>query len=389
MNQPRNRARTAPARGPGSTGGRRVARLVALGLCLALAAPAAAMQQGGPQEEQQQEGQAQQPAQAVDLNGGGYIDRVLLRVNGEAILQSELEDQWEYLQPGLQGLPEEQLRAQERELRKAILAQMADNLLVMQRADEMGITASTNQIDRAIARIMQQQGYSTEAELEQALAAEGMTLQELRQQFADQIVRSTIIGQEIQQQLFVSEGELERYYEENREQFTQPAQVNLQLAVFVVQGEDTAAAQRQAREAAEKALAELQGGASLADIADRYPQAQVSNEPSDWLELRDLRPEIASAVEELPIGDYALVQTPVSVHIVQVINRKERRVQPFEEVSQQRRNTLLREKEQEAIDAYADRLRETAYIEVMAPEYMSLAEDWENARATPVAGQRR
>lgn len=392
MMQPRNRARTTARRDRRSTCGPLLGRLLAVGSILALAAPAVALPGAGPRQQgqEQQQQAAEQPApEAADLNGGGYIDRVLARVNGEAILQSDLEEQWQYLQPGLQGLPEEQLRAQEPEIRKAMLAQMADNLLIMQRAEEMGITASTNQIDRAISRVMQQQGWSTEEELQEAMAAEGMTLQELREQFADQIVRSTIIGQEIQQQLFVSQGELERFYEENVEQFTRPAEVTLQQAVFVVQGDDTAGALQAARETAEQALAELRAGASLAAIADSYPGAQIPDEPSDWLQLQDLRPEIASAVESLPIGDYALVETPLSVHIVQVINRTDRRVQPFEEVSEEIRNTLMREKEQQAMDEYAARLRESAYLEVMAPEYRSLAEDWENAGATSVAGERR
>lgn len=337
------------------------------------------------QVEQQQEQAAGQPATPpVDLNGGGYIDRVLLRVNGEPILQSDLEEQWEYIQPGLQGLPREQLQAQEPEIRKAVVAQMADNLLLMQRADEMGISASTNQIDRAVARVMQQQGLSSEEELEQALAASGMTLAEMREQFAERIVQQTLIYQEIQPQLFVSEAEIQRYYEEHVDEFTQPAEVMFQQAFFVVEEGNRASA----RQAAESALADLQGGASLAAIGERYPGVRIQ-EGGDWVTLEDLRPELAAMIEGLAIGDYELVETPLAFHIVQVINRRDTRVQPFEEVSREVRNILLRQREEAATAEYTDRLRESAYIEVMAPEYRSLVEDWENARATSVTGRQR
>lgn len=392
MTEPRNRALQDPrgARVGRSSWWATVGAVLVAGLLSTPAGSAAAprgeptggqQQQDGRQEEQT----AQQVPQTVDLHGGGYIDRVLLRVNGEPILQSDLDEQWEYVRPGLQGLPEEQLEAQEEELRKAVLAQMADNLLLMQRADEMGISASTNQIDRALSNVMQRMGLSTEEELEQALAAEGLTLGEMRDQLAEQIVQQAITYQEIQQQLFVSESQLRRYYDENIDQFTEPAQVMFQQAVFVTE-EDSSA---NVRQQAQQALDDLRGGASLASIAEEYPSAQVPPS-SDWLALGDLRPEIAETVQGLPIGDYSEpVETPFGFHIVQVINRKERRVQPFEEVSQEVRQILLRQQEEEATAEYTARLRETAHIEVMAPEYQSLAEDWEDGGAASVAGRSR
>lgn len=309
---------------------------------------------------------------------GGVIDRILVKVNGAAILHSEYEEGFAAQLAIIEGqVPPEQLEAQLPQFRLAFLASMVDNLMIKQRAEELGIIANANDIDRALANLMEANGITSQEQLEQALAAEGLTLAELRQSIGDNLVQQRLLYDQVQRQIFVSEREIIDYYEENLDDFTEPAKVLFRQMIFILEGPDRDALLRRAQ----AAVNELRGGVALTAVAARYPEAQApSNEQGDWVALEDLQPAIAAAIEGMSPNSYSdPIEGRFGYHIVQLLDRTETTTQPLEEVQAEVRQILMQRKGGQRLEAYTGELRARSHLEVFADEFAELEAQWQDA----------
>jgi len=250
----------------------------------ASAAPQASFRQTAtaPQASSQQTAAAPQP-ELPDPNRG-VIDRVLLRVSGQAILFSEFEARLaEQLSLVAGQIPQEQIEAQLPMIRKGLMKGMVEEVMMEQRAEELGIVANPNDIDRAIMRIREDNNLLDDNAWMQALAQNGLTDALMREQAASSIVQQSMMYQEISRQVFVSRREVVTYYENNMDQFTEPEQVLFQQILFVTGGGD----REVERELAENALTELRAGVSLSAVGNKYkrPQDLVQDAASaSWVE---------------------------------------------------------------------------------------------------------
>lgn len=363
----------------GSFRSRQAVALLALGMvCAAFVAPSAMGQQSA---------STRLPGRD-DPRQGGIIDRVLVRVNGDPILQSELDGVWDTNLPvWRRQFREEEIAAQEPEIRRSMLMGMVEERLVLQRADDLGIEASANDVDRTLNRLREANGLVSDEAFEQALAADGLTVAELRDQLRKNFIRQRLIFEEVQRQIFVAEHEVTTYYEENRDGFRTPAQVLHQQIVFLLQGQDAATVLR----TAQAALAELRGGFSMSAVAAKYDGAQLAGgDEVSWVALEDMVPELAAALEDMAPGGYSEpIETVFGYHIIQLLDRRDELVQPIEEVEREIRQTLMQQKQQERFETYTAELREDSDIQVLAAEYTGLLEAWENAGTATPSDERR
>jgi parvulin-like peptidyl-prolyl isomerase len=140
-------------------------------------------------------------------------------------------------------------------------------------------------------------------------------------------------SREVQSRVKVDEEDLRRYYRKNLEQFRQPEQVQLREVVVLEEG--GAPADERPRIAAE-IRAKVAAGAALADAVADYAQKGVTSDVIElgWVSPGDLDKNLEAAVWKLPKGS---LSDPVAarggLHLVQVIDRRESRIQPFTEVS--------------------------------------------------------
>ncbi len=106
-----------------------------------------------------------------------------------------------------------------------VLDDMIDTILMEQEAERMDITADEDeveaQVDRTIDNV-KQQNQMTDDELEAALAEQGRTIEDFREQIAadvrDMMVEETL-REEVVGDVTVTEDEAEEFYEKNPDQF--------------------------------------------------------------------------------------------------------------------------------------------------------------------------
>jgi parvulin-like peptidyl-prolyl isomerase len=191
----------------------------------------------------------------------------------------------------------------------------------------------------------------------------GLTLQQFKELQTQTLLVARLLWREVYSEIKVSPAELRQYYDENVEEFRQPAKVRYRQILLPVVDEADAEASRQR---AERVMGELEQGAEFAELADRwsadsegYPgglhEVQVPEDAPDW------RPQAVAELEEgetsgvrRVTGGFAITRLE---HVVPA------RVLSFEEAQPQIRAALIRRKRAEAEEAYVERLRSKALIE--------------------------
>jgi peptidyl-prolyl cis-trans isomerase SurA len=256
---------------------------------------------------------------------GTTVNRILALVDGEPITQHQLE-QFAATDPRI---------AQARGISQAqLLDVLITDRLVDKEADAQGITASDSEVDRYIADIRRQNRIS-EAQLRDALAQQGLTLERYRQQIGDEIKRAQLINREIRGKISISPEEIERHYKAEGKQpdaetdgdqaeVAAPDEVSVSQIMLTIP-KDASPEEIDAIKAKADALHdELEGGADFAEVAKRESQdgAAASGGKLGTLKVGDLRPELAEALAELEPGEYSNpIQTGSGVHIIRLDER--------------------------------------------------------------------
>lgn len=303
--------------------------------------------------------------------GAEVVNRVVLRVNDQIATLYDFEQRRE-------NMAREISRSGDMEPaeRREILAQVGElaykdlfeELLIESRADQLGITAEEGQIEQQIAQMKQNFGIQSDEQFAQALAQSGMTERQLRERLQRDLRAREVMGREVQSRINLDEEDLRRYYQKNREQFRQPEQVQIREVVVLEENGLPTAEERQ--RVAEQIRQAVAGGASLADAAAEHAQrGHVSNVIDlGWVTPGDLDPALEAAAWKLAPG---ALSEPVAarggLHLMQVIERREARIQPFPEVQEQIRRREQQRLMQEEIAEYMAELEKKSLIVTEPP----------------------
>lgn len=147
-------------------------------------------------------------------------------------------------------------------------------------------------------------------------------------------------------------------YTVNKKQFEQPETVKAQHILISFEGDEAAALQR-AKDVRAQVLTGKQSFAELAKEHSSDPSAQSNGGDLGFFEKKTMVPEFAQVAFTLKKGDVSEpVKTQFGWHIIQVLDKKPGRVQPFAEVKEQLIDTATQTFKR---NARAKKLEETVY----------------------------
>lgn len=303
--------------------------------------------------------------------GAEVVNRVVLRVNDQIATLYDFEQR-------RASMAREISRSSDMDpaQRREVLAQVGEiaykdlfeELLIESRADQLGITAEEGQIEQQIAQMKQNFGIQTDEDFAAALAQSGMTAAQLRERLQRDLRAREVMGREVQSRIDLDEEDLRRYYQKNREQFRQPEQVQIREVVVLEEGGLPTLEERQ--RVAEQIRQAVAGGASLADaVAEHSQRGHVSNVIDlGWVTPGDLDPGLEAAAWKLAPGS---LSEPVAgrggLHLMQVTERKEARIQPFAEVQEQIRRREQQRLMQDEVAEYMAELEKKSLIVTEPP----------------------
>src|SRR5690606_16236022 len=331
-------------------------------------------------------------APSVPTSGGSTIvERVLVRVNGEIFTQSQLTQKQIDAMRAMEPDPDKSLEEQVEEITPDLLVQAVDELLLVQQARELGITFTNQQFQAALDNIKERNGLD-DAGLERALEQEGITREQLRQQFEQQFLIQGVQRSEIGPSMTITLEEQRQYYKANADQFMTPDRVTLRELLIAVptrteNGKEVFAVadETAARTEIDALRARLVAGEDFDAIAKEHSDSatQASGGLVGPVNVDDLSADLQRLVNELEPGE---ISEPVRVargfQIFKVETRSTPELRPFDEVRREIENAIRNERIGPETEKMLARLRAQAVIEWKDDTLRSLYE----ARMAEVTG---
>jgi len=193
------------------------------------------------------------------------------------------------------------------------------------------------------------------------------------------------------QNVAVPPNDIQRYYNDNIQQFSTPERVRASHILLNTGGKDEAAVRKQA----EELLAKIKGGADFAALAKQFSEDPGSKDKGgdlDFFPRGQMVPEFEQAAFSLQPGQVSeLVKTQYGFHIIKVVDKQAGSTQPLEAVRAQIQQTLAAQIADRQISErarqLADRLKTPDDMNKAAAEFgLKVEESGFFQRSEPVPG---
>jgi parvulin-like peptidyl-prolyl isomerase len=319
------------------------------------------------------------------------IEQILVKVNGEIFTKTDLEARQvaALRQKNLQGEPtDEQLKRELAEITPQIMVDAVTEMLLVQRAKELGYRLTDDQFKQAVDNIRKEYKLDTEEKFQAALKQEGMTMSDLRRQFERQMLVQRVEQVEIFGKIAVSEDEARRYYQEHQAEFTTPASVTLREILVAVPAAATPDQDQALKAKAEQLRERAASGEDYVKLAEQGSDApsRANGGLIGPIDLTDLSPDLRKVVEGLTAGGISpVVRTSRGYQIFKVETLTPARTLPFEQAREQINDRVFTSKRKEEFDKYIARLKAQAIIEWKNQDVKKAYEDGLAAQAQAAA----
>jgi parvulin-like peptidyl-prolyl isomerase len=279
------------------------------------------------------------------------IERVVAKVNGDIVTQSEFEAR-QLAAVQAAHIPSDQVESFLRQNNQRILQEAIDDLLITQRATDLGIKLRPEYIQDVIEGIKKENNIPSEEELRRQLRREGMSIDDLKRNIERSVLRRQVLSRELDTKAVVTDADARAEYEKHKAEFGKSASVHLQ-EIEVADSEQAQDVIRRAR-----------GGEDFAAMARSLSTAGSRASGGDLGQVSpgDMNPALARLVAALPAGG---VSEPVltekgGYRIVKVVAKEEASVTPFEDVKDELSKRLGQERMASAYEQYVEGLRKAS-----------------------------
>ncbi len=160
----------------------------------------------------------------------------------------------------------------------------------------------------------------------------------------------------------VSDKEIEKYYNENRSKFFEPEQRHIRHILIRIKKQDKGGVE--ARKLALSILEKIKNGADFAKMAKKYSQGPSATRGGDigWIKKGDtVKPfeDLAFSLKKGEVG--GPVKTIFGYHLIKVEDIKKAHYQSLNEVKDKIRDILAREKANDNIEEFLDKVLDTVF----------------------------
>lgn len=320
------------------------------------AAPsAAAAVPGQPADPTQPPAAKPLPAQLPD---------VVARVNGEPIERWELETAVK----GVEGRAGQPIPPDRRDAAyRDILNQIIDYHLIAQESRARKLDVSDADLTARMAQVRQQ--FPTEDAYKKALAAQGLTVDELTKQTKVSLQVQKVVEAEVTSKVAVNDAEVNTFYQQNLDKFKQGETVHASHILIGVPQNATPAQKAAAKATAEKVLKELKAGGDFAKLAkenSQDPGSAPNGGDLGFFPKGQMDPAFEKAAFGLkPGATSGVVETQFGYHIIKVLERKPPHTATIAEVGPRIKDYLTQQQREQKLDAFVKEARSKAKIDIL------------------------
>jgi peptidyl-prolyl cis-trans isomerase SurA len=290
------------------------------------------------------------------------LEKVVCRINDDIITQHDLESQENLVVREIyRSYQGKDLDKAVRDAKAHVLENLIDETLLLQKGKELGYEASDARVNEVVEAIKKQNNIETEDQLQKALAEEGVTLESVKETTRRRIVIDAVKRSEIGGRIIVADKDVEDYYDKHKEDYKEEEQVRLQEIVLTGEGDSGGDVEKEANQLYQL----IMKGTSFPELAIFFSQAPTAEHGGDmgFLKVSDLTPDIQGLLKTLKIGEVAKpLKTSYGLHIIKLLDRKEKTYKPMADVRDQIINRLKGEKFDDAYAKYLKELRGKSFV---------------------------
>jgi parvulin-like peptidyl-prolyl isomerase len=281
-----------------------------------------------------------------------------LIVNGEKVEDSAIQQEVERLRPDYERVfADQQAEEREAQLLDWSRENVIEKLLINQEAEKNGDKIPPDQVQAALAKLKEQ--YEQPEQLYKDFNVEND--EQIKKDIEKQMRVEQRIGHVCKDLPKPSQAAIQKYYEENQEQFKSGERARVAHIVRYVNWQTD---EQTAYEAISKANEELKSGVTFEVVVDKYTDCADSGGDLGFVMRGQMVEEFEDVVFNLGAGQTSdIFRTRFGFHIAKVYAREPAAVASLEEVEDRITDTLKEQMRSEAIDTFIDGLKNEAKIE--------------------------
>jgi peptidyl-prolyl cis-trans isomerase SurA len=323
--------------------------------------------------------QTQTPTEtpAAPQPGSMILEQVLVKVNGEIFTKTELEakqiaalrEQNRQINNPADLRNDATLKALLLDVTPTLLADAIDELLIVQRGRELGLTPTPSQLTDAADRIKKQNNITTDAQFRAALVESGMSYEEFEKNLERQYVVARVQQQEIMPRVQLTDEEAKEYYRTHPKEFEKPASITIR-DIFISVPTTAAGVNVAVDDEAQKKVADIRARAAKGEDFAKLV-AEFSESPSKAnggligpVNVSELAPQVGELIAKLKVGEVSEpIRTPNGYQLIKLETRSDAAPEAFENVRDQIAEKVGSSRMDGEQKKYIEKLRAQAIIE--------------------------
>ncbi len=311
------------------------------------------------------------------------VEEIIARINNNIITRADLRRSQEQLQaesrqPDPSGAPSDP-----KEHEQDLLRDLIDQQLLLQKGEELTISADTDMVKRLDDLRKQMHAESME-DMEKAAQAQGVSWEEFKQNLKNSIITQKVIGQEVGGHINVSQQEIQQFYDQHKSEMERPERVRMSEILISTQNKAAVKTEKgqealpetpspevvaAAEAKADKVYDLLKKGGKFEDLAKQYSDGPTADLGGDleYFKRGTLSKDLEERVFAMNAGAYSEpVRTNQGWVILKVTEHQSAGIPPLKEVEGRVQEQIYMTKMQPALRDYLTKLRENAYIDIKA-----------------------
>lgn len=250
------------------------------------------------------------------------LDRIVAIVDEDVITATQLVERMQFIQ--------RQFEANDMELppRDTLMSQLLERLVLdslqLQMGERAGIRIADEELTRAIQGIAQQNGMDMAA-FRQALAEDGMTYREFRDQIRREMIIARVQQNRVNDRIYISPQELQNFLDSPVGRAATADDYRVGHILLAVADDAEPGAVEEAEAQAREIVAELRDGADFARMAVAHSAGQRALEGGDlgWRKAGQLPSLFADAVLGKEAGTVLdPIHSSSGIHIIKVLDKR-------------------------------------------------------------------
>jgi peptidyl-prolyl cis-trans isomerase SurA len=292
------------------------------------------------------------------------------RVNDDIITRQDyvqaLRDFRDELTKQMSGKSDAEIQAQYDKLKPTVLDMIIEDMLLEQKAKELGIDVEA-EVNEEMIQIAKENNVPNVLDFEKALKAQGIDPEQARSAIRKRLQHQYVLQKEVLQPIYnrLTESEKQAFYAAHKDQFTIPGEVVLSEIYIPLEGSTATDIEQRAR----RLVAELRAGGDWSKAVQQNSppnrSSRAQNGKLGSFKLDDLKPDIKAAIENLKAGE---VTEPIRLQegyqILKLDERKAAVLRGLDEQEVQRAlgSMMTMQKAEEERKKFVAELKAQAYI---------------------------